>query len=282
VFLELSLEARPLRGRIELPAGNLVDVVHDIIGGTRAEVARALKDLMAPQHAMIAEETIDGRRFLLVPSWADWNAVDSSADRVRKHRSQKRSNEPVTRYTALPALPAVTDVTPLEESRVDPPPNGGGSACAREAPPPPPSKPVISADGGRVLEALLRHPTTKPVAQPEFAEAVWGLAVMAGVSVALVEQAIADVAADKAGAGLTDEALRRAVRGYATNARRGKRNTWPEPERPRPVRDFSYEFRDRLRAPPNPPGSRGGATVGQNDSEMAKLASNGPSRGGVT
>jgi hypothetical protein len=85
------------------------------------------------------------------------------------------------------------------------------------------------------------------VAQPEFAEAVWGLAMTAGVSVALVEQAIADVAADKAGAGLTDEALRRAVRGYATNARRGKRNTWPEPEQPRRVRDFSYEFRDRLR-----------------------------------
>lgn len=137
IYLELSHETRPTRGVLRLPSGmNDVDAVHDVLGGNRKEVAAALKDLQHPAHQMvtITDHPPDGRA-LVVVNWSRWNSVDSSANRVRKHRG----NADVTRYSGVTseggpvtALQSVPD-SPLSlisssgsgsqetESHVDPP-----------------------------------------------------------------------------------------------------------------------------------------------------------------
>jgi hypothetical protein len=138
VFLELAHEARPLRGVIELPASmGLVDGVHDILGGDRREVAKALDlyttgpDRDAPS---ITVEGEAGALRLRIPSWEAWNRVDDSAERTREYRRKKReqsscdasqaSHAAVTMShdgDAEPVTVTALDKRREEERREDPP-----------------------------------------------------------------------------------------------------------------------------------------------------------------
>ncbi len=94
VFLELCLEARPLRGVVELPLGmDLVDGVHDLLGGIRSEVAKALEFYTTgpdPSSPTIVIEGNPGAIRLRIPSWEKWNPIDSSAERMRRLRENQR------------------------------------------------------------------------------------------------------------------------------------------------------------------------------------------------
>lgn len=95
VYMELSLAARPGRGKITLARGMKdLDAVHDAIGGDRREVAEALKLFTSGPTPSLAFETDDeGRRYLVVTAWARWNPnSDSSTERVSRHRLRADSS----------------------------------------------------------------------------------------------------------------------------------------------------------------------------------------------
>ncbi len=128
VFMELSLRSRPKRGVLDVRHDvTVVDAIHEELGGgsrERKEVAEAwLKLSSAPQGEppMVLVEEGDGWRRLVIPSWATWNSVDGSAERVKKHRENRQVAADVTRYTPVTALQAAAvtaaDVTPLDKSR---------------------------------------------------------------------------------------------------------------------------------------------------------------------
>jgi hypothetical protein len=95
IYMELSQDARPGRGVIELRADvSIAAAVHDLIGGDRKEIDKAMPALMAEQpeedRAMIEIEEGPGWRRLVVVAWESWNTVDVSTERVRKHREEKK------------------------------------------------------------------------------------------------------------------------------------------------------------------------------------------------
>lgn len=93
VFLEICIEARPLLGEIELRTDmDAHDAVHDLLGGNRDEVRKAVDDLMRAGMVHV-DESADGRR-LTIPSWEHWNKADESTERVKRWRAKKR--EPAT------------------------------------------------------------------------------------------------------------------------------------------------------------------------------------------
>ena len=103
VFLELCLEAYELRGRIAIPTGvDVVDAVHDILGGNRREIEEALQIWMTPggpdEPAALQIDQNGSKRELVVTNWAFWNDRDISTDRVRKHRENKRLRVDETRF----------------------------------------------------------------------------------------------------------------------------------------------------------------------------------------
>lgn len=115
VLLELAHESRPGRGVLELPVGMaLLDGVHDLLGGDRREVGRALDIYTAgpdPGSPTLVIEGEPGALRLRIPSWETWNTVDSSADRTAKYRENKRTAEPVTRHSPSRASQAGDGVT---------------------------------------------------------------------------------------------------------------------------------------------------------------------------
>jgi hypothetical protein len=131
IYMELSLEARPGRGVIELRADvSIAAAVHDLIGGDRREIDRAMPALMEEQpedRAMIEIEESPGLRRLVVVAWESWNAVDISTERVRKHREEKkkaRRETDETRFTPVSETVTQRDVTVLNKRReeIDPEP----------------------------------------------------------------------------------------------------------------------------------------------------------------
>jgi hypothetical protein len=144
VFLELCLLARPGRGTIDLPLKmDLVDGVHDLLGGSRREVAATL-DLLTPGpdpgSPTLVIEGKPGALRLVIPSWRRWNPIDESAERTRRYRENRAlsagcdASQPVTG----PSHP-VTAVTPLDQRRgdqrrSDPPvgPPAGGTPAGQD------------------------------------------------------------------------------------------------------------------------------------------------------
>lgn len=151
VYMELSLEARPGRGRIELPReGTLVSAIHDLIGGNRRELTTALRQLLDGKHSMVVVEETATTRVLVIPTWEAWNANDTSTKRVRAFRERQKGsgNGNETFHSVSPE----TAGNALEERRVDQrvtpkPPNGGSAQVppqlelVGEPPPSPPPKP---------------------------------------------------------------------------------------------------------------------------------------------
>lgn len=88
VFLELCIEARDGGGLVELTPGlDLDESVHDILGGSRKEIAASLP-------ALLAEEMLDATSnpgFLIVVNWDRWALKDkTNAERQARYRERKK------------------------------------------------------------------------------------------------------------------------------------------------------------------------------------------------
>jgi hypothetical protein len=151
VFLELCLEARPGRGTVELPLGmDLLDGVHDLLGGNRREVQQALEIYLAgpdPEAPTLVTDGPKGSLRLVIPSWEKWNPIDSSAERMRRlreNRALKSAGDASRDVTPCDAVTAL-DQSRGDQIRSDPPlapPPGGqtptgaqGALPGVEAPP---------------------------------------------------------------------------------------------------------------------------------------------------
>lgn len=171
IYLELSLKARKLAGDIVLPVGmSDVDAVHDLLGGDRKEIVLALSDLTRPLdpdddecRPMVTFTGPASRRILTVHSWAEWNPIDKSSDRVKKYREKKAKkascNALQVRYTTVSETGCNARVTLLEleeekrekETPIAPTGAGGVSEPGAETgsganhPAPASSAPVLAA-----------------------------------------------------------------------------------------------------------------------------------------
>jgi hypothetical protein len=120
VLLELSLEARPGRGTVDLPMGmTLLDGVHDLLGGSRREVQQALELYTAgpdPDAPTVRVEGKPGALRLVIPSWEKWNALDSSAERMRRLRQSRAVSSGGDASRDVTPCDAVT---PLDQRRED-------------------------------------------------------------------------------------------------------------------------------------------------------------------
>lgn len=99
IYCELCLQARARRGVVKLPArGEVVDAVHDLIGGDRSEVARAMTDLTVSEcddEPMIIVATEPGRRELRIAAWAKFNSGEdlTAAERQMRARDKRRTEQ---------------------------------------------------------------------------------------------------------------------------------------------------------------------------------------------
>ena len=93
VYMELSHEARALRGVIYLPKGMAdLDGLLDVLGGNRREVVDAAKDLTEGEDPMIAFRDIDGKRAVVVLKWTKWNPSDpTGSERQARYRNGRRN-----------------------------------------------------------------------------------------------------------------------------------------------------------------------------------------------
>ena len=92
IYMELCLLARPGRGVVALPIGmNALNGVHDILGGSRGEVVRALETLTAGEAPMVRVEGEPGALRVVIPAWSEWNTTDLSTPRTKQHRSKLNS-----------------------------------------------------------------------------------------------------------------------------------------------------------------------------------------------
>jgi hypothetical protein len=97
VLLELSLKARLTHGVLSLPrAWTTAKAVHDLIGGNRKEIVRALAEFTKPDSDGLAPIQIDrdlAKHELILQKWNDWagsKVAPTSTERVKRHRENKR------------------------------------------------------------------------------------------------------------------------------------------------------------------------------------------------
>lgn len=114
VLLELSLEARPTNGVLDLPVKwETLRAVHDLLGGNRREIRLALEIFSKPDET--GQKVIEIVRDrvvhkLVITKWPQWAGPKSSTDRVREHRRNKALANDVTFH-------GETDETPTGEER---------------------------------------------------------------------------------------------------------------------------------------------------------------------
>jgi hypothetical protein len=114
VLLELSLEARPTKGVIDLPTDwDTVDALHDMLGGDRREIRKALqifsfRDSSGVPAIEIIKDAL--RHQCVITKWAEWAGPKSNAERQAEFKENKRLRER-GRYQS------VTEVTPTGEDR---------------------------------------------------------------------------------------------------------------------------------------------------------------------
>lgn len=97
IYLEVAHASRQYAGRLPLPFGfkTVEDALHDVLGGSFAEVKRALDVLTKPvdpddETAMLRVEGERGRWILVVCAFDRWANADLSTDRVRRYREKQR------------------------------------------------------------------------------------------------------------------------------------------------------------------------------------------------
>lgn len=109
VLLELSLEARNTHGIIDLPVDwETLDALHDLLGGDRREIRKALdiftfRDSSGVAAIEIVKDVL--RHRCVITKWAEWAGPKSGAQRQADYIKNKQLQESVRHY-------AVTAVTP--------------------------------------------------------------------------------------------------------------------------------------------------------------------------
>lgn len=164
VLMEISLAARPLRGRIELAEGmGDVDAVVDLLGGDRSEVAAALARFTAGEEPTLVFLEERGRRYLAFPSWERWNGAEpptTSAERMRRMRERRAASDdtgtPVTRDADV----TERDASRGEERRSEETRSSGGvdpvpGTTARATPPLKPPRVPPPDEASEVEHAIL-------------------------------------------------------------------------------------------------------------------------------
>lgn len=174
VFLELCLEARPGRGAVELPLGmDLVDGVHDLLGGSRREVQAALDLYTAgpdPSSPSIRIEGAAGALRLVIPSWEAWNPIDSSAERMRRLRGNRVLSSPCDASRDVTGRHAPGDGEPSpdqrrgDQRRSDPPvgPPGGHEPDQAQLPGVDPKPPRAKGEPRRAADMSHRPESWSP------------------------------------------------------------------------------------------------------------------------
>jgi hypothetical protein len=161
VLLELSLEARPGHGVLDLPLGWTTEkAVHDRIGGNRKEINRALKEFTKPDAdgvQVLRIERDETKHRLIISKWSLHAGPKSSTPRVQLHRDRKRYAELATDETVTAVALGngetlySTGQYRTEQNNPPLPPEGGeeedpDSPTEPSAPVPPV---VVVHDGGR-------------------------------------------------------------------------------------------------------------------------------------
>lgn len=118
VLLELSLEARATGGVIEFPPEwTTLDAVHDLLGGDRRELSRALK--LFEVRDEFEQPTIEIERDLLrhrlkITKWREHAGPRRGSERTADWRARKK-NEELQESSRHTPFSAVTGVTPRGE-----------------------------------------------------------------------------------------------------------------------------------------------------------------------
>lgn len=162
VLLELSLEARPTHGVLEFPTEwDTVKAVHDLIGGDRREIKKALTVFQIPDEFGLPTIEIDrdmSHHSLKIIKWEDYAGPKSSTERSQVSRAKSAAASDIrelpvpsalrpaaaTLQAKLTATPTVQDST--EQNRTPHSDAGGGdepeAQRAEPRPPPKPRQPV--------------------------------------------------------------------------------------------------------------------------------------------
>lgn len=109
ILLELALKARGTRGVIDFPASwDLLKAVHDLIGGDRREIRKALTLFQIRDdlgQTIIEIDRDVSKLSLRITKWEQWAGPKSGAERQAAYKENKRLAE-------CQRHPPVTEVTP--------------------------------------------------------------------------------------------------------------------------------------------------------------------------
>lgn len=108
VLLELSLEARPTQGVLEFPPEwDTVKAVHDLIGGDRREIKKALTVFQIPDEFGLPTIEIDrdvSHHSLKIIKWEDYAGPKSSTERSQVSRANRGAVSDIKDLTVPNAL----------------------------------------------------------------------------------------------------------------------------------------------------------------------------------
>lgn len=132
VLLELSLEARATQGVIDLPLDwDTLDAVHDLLGGDRREIRKALQIFSLRDSTGVgAIEIIKdaSRHRIVITKWEEWAGPKTSTERVRVHRDNKRLEKNETLHGVSPETPETLYITGQDKTGQDNPQTPKGAA----------------------------------------------------------------------------------------------------------------------------------------------------------
>ena len=223
VLLELSLEARPTRGVLDLPVHwPTLKAVHDLLGGNRKEIKKALEEFQKPDELglkSIEIERDETKHRLILTKWEEWAGPKSSAERVHEHRERKKNNglaSPVTLHPVTPSNASNTLQDSTEQNRTVQKSNG-----------------VTRLPHLTELEAeIRRHAIFAPLDAHAIAKRQAELMITGGPRVAWVLSSIEACAAKLESQGLNARELQSALVGFMRKSRA------PRDEDDKPARKF--------------------------------------------
>jgi hypothetical protein len=218
VLLELSLEARPSRGIIDLPIHwSTLKGVHDLLGGNRREIKKALEEFQKPDElgqTAIRIERDESKHRLIITKWEEWAGPKSSAERVAAHRERQKNGALANGVTLHPSVTSNAS-NRLQERRGE---ESTGEESANVTTPPPPTSPNLP--GLADLERQIRRfEIFAPLDAHAIARHQAERMMTNGQRVSLVVKAIEECAAKHVGLGLSPQALQSRLDAFMRNAR---------------------------------------------------------------
>jgi len=226
VLMELSLAARATGGVLEFPPEwDTLTALHDLLGGDRRELRRALdllkvRDELGQPTIEIDKDLFNHR--LKIVKWREHAGPRRGSERTADWRDRKKTDGLAEPPRHTPLRPPA-DVTPTEEEKtVDN--NTEEEAERARAPAAAPERPRVpdrSSELDAIIRELERWPSCDCLPIPEVAamlEQRWRTNHLAkGTKLSWVLDAFGEAAAD--GVGLTGQALTKKLRSYGDHAR---------------------------------------------------------------